>query len=737
MSVEAPINWSSRLLFRSVSSSQSPPPQPLLSNQQQQQQLPPQSPPSSTEITAPTTTTTTTTTNNFYSSQKFSDKILLPPSVLESLVRQAPILPSPLTFRLTNPVTRQFTHAGVREFSSDEGVVRIPQVIAERIGLEELGPVNLQLVELPKASFLSLQILQDDSNNNDTDSNVQDWKALLEAQLQSAYTALTKNDTLYINDPTNPAHHYKCLVAEVKPADAVLIIDTDVDLEIIPPLSSTTKSKKGKSKKSPTNLALKVNLTDNYGQITIPEITSFESSPVKITISNYNQNLPLVVSLSNLADSPTDLSDPNLLNLYLGSSEDTARESVFLYSTLLDTNQREKTIFIPPNELQPSDSTLYATLTLPKDLDVIFENLSITFSTEHLASSPLPAFDAADSTQCSNCGQFVPQRSYQLHLNFCARNNIPCPQGCGQIFSRSAGGVPATHWHCNSCPPRVFGNTKESYDLHQNVAHTPIDHCDACGLLTNSPNLISLAHHKASVCAAKLHICRFCHLRLPQGPQEASSYGLSGHETVCGSRTADCDICQKAIRLRDMPAHLALHDIQRRSNRPPQHLCANVNCQRTLDNNNITSPLPPFGLCARCFGPLHSSVNDPTGTKLVARIERRYVIQLSRGCGKPFCCNREACATAMGSKLPMAQVMPRVKQLMTLDPTDPDRFEHVAFCVDETTTKRKMFVDLVADIELLYSREWAAKAIDVASGNEAEARRWLERNAVKLSEEQS
>lgn len=235
--LESPIAWSSRLMFRPVAGSSLSPPRP-------------RSPPSlSASISLPNASHT--------SPPKFSDKILLPQSVLQSLLDQSGpshLLPSPLTFRITNPLTRQFTHVGVREFSADEGTCLIPSVIASRIDLKEGQPINIKLVELPKATFLSLEIAE--SNELDTNQNsyhdVDDWKALLEAQLQSGYTALTKNDTLYISNPSNPSRHYKGLVKELKPDDAVLIINTDIDLDIVPPLDSQLPSTVSAKENSPT-----------------------------------------------------------------------------------------------------------------------------------------------------------------------------------------------------------------------------------------------------------------------------------------------------------------------------------------------------------------------------------------------------------------------------------------------------------------------------------------------------
>lgn len=827
--VVSPIQWSSRLLFRSVNSTPSTP-------------TPSTSTPLSATISSPPSdshlnlnTSPNSSINNYnYSSTKFSDKILLPPSVLQSLIDQSSTthsLPSPLTFCITNPLTKQFTHVGIREFSADEGTAIIPSVIASRIGLKEQQPVYIQLVELPKASFLSLSVSDpssedisentlNGSNNNASYTEVDDWKALLEAQLQSAYTVLTKGDTLYINDPANPSRHFKCLVSELKPADAVLIVDTDIDLDIVHENNTNNElggsSSKGKfasksnsnskstlSKSNFSSEPLVIDFSKNPATkattVTIPQISSEELPNQKFVIKSWNKNFPLTISISNLkneknTDSPNHdiTSDPNFLNMFVSPSQFAYSSSAFTWSTLLTTNQREKTLSIKPtdpylpsslppinsssdngdNHSDNQDSHLYAVLSIPQNTPTKFSyhDVIVSFSQDISSSSSSDDDDGdasmtdahPDTKQCQNCQNFVPARSYQLHLTFCERNNIRCPKGCNQLFLRKDGGIPKSHWHCEECQEHnnnnnsslssIFGNTEQSHQFHIQKVHTPV-HCDACEQTESLfSNTIDLALHKTTTCPAKLHICQFCHLKLPQGVASPVDIleGYTGHESFCGSKTTDCPTCKKAVRLRDLSAHMMIHNFQRLSNKPPSNICSNINCLRVLENESPQTK-PPYGLCAMCYGPLHNSTHDPTGNRIKQRVERRYVIQLTRGCGKPFCTNYETCATAMGLKLKMPEVMAKVKELMemkedndesflnstTTTKNDPvnQRFKTVKFCVDETTLKRKMFVDLISEIEHLYSKEWAAKAIHLAKGNEAEARKWLETNAVKISEQ--
>lgn len=757
--LQSPIQWSSKLIFTTPQSYQSP---PLSSN------------PSNSSLTAHVSSESS---NDSTTSQpqfpkfpaKFTDKIYLPPSVLQALIDKSGSspLPTPLTFKITNPSTNQFTYVGVREFSAPEGTAQLPSNIAERIGLSEnqqMQPILIQLVELPKATSLVLS-LEDDSYD------VDDWKALLEAQLQSTYTTLTKGETLLINDPSDMSKHYKCLVSDVKPADSVLIVDTDIDLEIIPPLNSHSaeSSSKGKSKHGNSNKSFNDNdstvdlgtfdLANNSNGVDLPLNQHLANSrKIKFTTQNWSNTSPIRISLTGI--DPQNF-DSNLINIYATNSEFDSPPQAYIWSTVNKaTNLRERTLTISENDafLQQNhnqdnpygkSNLIYVTIIVEDALESKFDDVVLHISqennTQEKSSSKVEI--PADSTQCPNCKQIVPQRSFQLHSTFCERNNVSCPKGCGQIFLRREG-IPDTHWHCDECANEgllVFGNTLASHEFHISQIHTPAM-CQSCyhnsmenpreGLQYEFSNKTALAFHKATVCPAKLHICRFCHLKTAQGIASPADMleGYTGHESLCGSRTTNCDTCQKAVRFRDLASHMKFHEIKRLSNKPSSRLCSNVNCLRAIPEKS-NSQQPPLGLCSICFGPLHNTAYDPTGSKLKSRIERRYMIQLTRGCGKPFCTNYDACFTANPVKLKMSDVMAKVKELMEPDPNDPNKLKVIKFCVDETATKRKMFIDLVSKVEMLYSPEWAAEAIDIAKGNEAEARRWLEKNAPKLSEQ--
>ncbi|ODV88822.1 hypothetical protein CANCADRAFT_57915 [Tortispora caseinolytica NRRL Y-17796] len=196
--------------------------------------------------------------------------------------------------------------------------------------------------------------------------------------------------------------------------------------------------------------------------------------------------------------------------------------------------------------------------------------------------------------------------------------------------------------------------------------------------------------------------------------------GMSGHEAECGSRTTECHVCGKNVRLRDMEMHMGWHDHTRRQGTPPI-ICNNINCGRILDSDNA------LGVCSICFGPLYNTVLDTDGVKLRRRLERRYFIQLTRGCGKEWCRNNE-CMTGAGHKLAIKEATSRVKELM-----NEGNKGVFYFCVDETCTRNMVIVNWLAE-EHEYDRSWCCAAVQAAQGREDLARQWLANNAVKLTE---
>ncbi|CAK7265726.1 hypothetical protein SEPCBS57363_001731 [Sporothrix epigloea] len=202
------------------------------------------------------------------------DKILLPPSALESLLRAASLarqqadakngrpvfgtvintsrninygnnhksngdsgndgydLPQPLTFRLTYPATGKVVYAGIREFSASEGQVVLSSYLCDALGLDQAegADENTVLVTfhpLLKGTFVHLRPLA-------AGYNPTSWRPLLERQLRQGYTTLTRGAILTVQgDHGMGSNAFRFLVDNIKPAgDGICVVDTDLEADI-------------------------------------------------------------------------------------------------------------------------------------------------------------------------------------------------------------------------------------------------------------------------------------------------------------------------------------------------------------------------------------------------------------------------------------------------------------------------------------------------------------------------
>ncbi|KUF94078.1 hypothetical protein AM588_10006962 [Phytophthora nicotianae] len=142
------------------------------------------------------------------------DKIALPVSALEELNPQNALELGVFTFELSfdedqqggeASIAKRQTHAGVLEFVADEGTVRF--------------------VRLEKGKFASLQPRGEGFGDRQID-----FKHMLERSLK-AHTTLTEGDVLFVR---HGRETFEVLVAELKPERAINILNTDLEVDMIP-----------------------------------------------------------------------------------------------------------------------------------------------------------------------------------------------------------------------------------------------------------------------------------------------------------------------------------------------------------------------------------------------------------------------------------------------------------------------------------------------------------------------
>jgi hypothetical protein len=688
-------------------------------------------------------------------------------------------LPHPLTFRLVNPKNGRVIFAGIREFSADEQRIGLSPFLRHSLGIEdpnhlngfgqinsirededqtsdgEVSRITVHVKELPKGTYVRLRPLE-------AGYDAEDWKALLEQYLRDNFTTLTKGEILSV--PAG-SQDFQFLVDQLRPSDeAVSLVDTDLEVNIEalneeqaretlnkrlrkaqrPPGTAAGSSSGGPVEVDRVELG-QVRLGD-YVDYTLETKDSKDSFEVRLTSQDAGDALDLFVSPFG----PRQRSRPRENEYVFGDLSGFDVKKIRIPNTHSALDNADALWVSVRGYKSPDvrDGDTVPERVVPYQLQITRLVPSLDTDIEDILSSKSNP-PSTEEDRCKNCRQWVPRATMMLHENFCYRNNILCPQ-CDNIFQKSSVDW-KTHWHCPS--DDAYGNTKASQGKHNILFHT-FQTCASCNY--PAANVPGLAQHRTTTCPDKLILCSFCHLQVPQqGPgdpdvlePEVIFSGLTPHELIDGARTTECHLCAKIERLRDMPAHLKLHDFQRRS-RPKPRICRNANCGRTVDGlgkNGQTRNQPPrneLRLCDTCFGPLYVTMYDPDGKALKRRVERKYLTQLLTGCGQAWCRN-EYCTTGrqhlglvkpgepITSKEALIMIKPVLEKLK-------DDSRPVHFCTDEASQKRRTLAGMVsaeggaeagkddgeAGDGAGYGLEWCVAAFEVEAGDLDRARAWL------------
>ncbi|KAJ9142463.1 Ubiquitin fusion degradation protein [Pleurostoma richardsiae] len=680
-------------------------------------------------------------------------------------------LPNPLMFRLVNTTNGKIVYAGIREFSAEENQIILSPYLSEALGIEksasreatsaadavDLAPqgdarhsTNITITVdsrlLPKGTYVRLRPLE-------AGYNPDDWKSLLERHLRGSFTTLTKDTMLSVRGVKG--ENFRFLIDKFEPGgDGICVVDTDlvVDIEAlneeqaretIRQIVAKAQTAPGKASGSSVGGLLDI-WKPIEGQVLPAEYADYELSSwdrscglsIELSGIESGQEIDLFVSPKSTRQRVRPRDFEHVFADFSTSSNGAKRLTITSHDAALDGAE---SLLISVHgysgpgvvsDARPCRYKLRATIAVPSDEDL--ERKTGDFNSQ--SRSP-------DDEQCANCLQWVPKRTMVLHENFCLRNNIVCPH-CKNVFRKQSPEW-TDHWHCEFGDG--YGSTPGSRAKHDAIFHTPRA-CPSCGPVQTFPSLPLLAQHRTTVCPAKLILCRFCHLEVaqegdptdPSSEAETALTGLTAHERADGSRTTDCHLCGAIVRLRDMAAHLAHHELDKKGRLKPD-ICRDELCGRTLHGVGPRGqvgagtrmgqgPGNELGLCSICFGPLYVSMHDPEGRALRRRIERRYLTQLMTGCGKSWCAN-EWCKTGrrnlgvepLAGSGGAAATLPLVKPLLA---EIADESKPLHFCVDEGGQKRRAVANALAQ-EGIWDIEWCVAACESEGADADKAREWL------------
>ena len=132
----------------------------------------------------------------------------------------------PMLFELSNSAVGKHTHCGVLEFTADEGRCYLPFWMMQGLFIEEGALLNVKNVTLPKAKFVKFQAQHVDF------IKITNPRAVLEVTLRK-FTCLTKGDVICLPYANKK---YYLEVTEVKPNDAVSIVEADFSVDFDEPV---------------------------------------------------------------------------------------------------------------------------------------------------------------------------------------------------------------------------------------------------------------------------------------------------------------------------------------------------------------------------------------------------------------------------------------------------------------------------------------------------------------------
>lgn len=641
---------------------------------------------------------------------RHSDKCRFPQLLLENVLENNGEIPHPLVLRLSTATKSVLV--GVKEFTSPEGQILVPQEILDRLTYAASEPATTEVATIPPVTSLLVKPAV-------FYPHIVNWKYYLESFVSANYTTLSEGQIFFYEDKT--AGVTVLLQVEAANAPSVVVIDSDAVLDVIP-LDDTMAAQ---------------HLAHSEDVGNFENATLLGADPLAFTLEPFSKaRVPKLLRIDlKHYEKPFQIrlisQDATNVDLLVGTDQFVTLEN-FLWSTISQDNDAFKRAIVEPKSdiianytqhCKDSESGCYLYV-VPFAWDHAGEiELSVT---EYVPEGP---DDEVGKVRCGNCKTLIDKANFQLHEAFCYRTNVRCE--CGQIFTKS---VPHYHWHCSKCDPLQSGNSTLAKFKHDRMFHSGPYVC-TCGETTEYALYLDLVtSHKATDCPLKIHECRFCHMIVPQ---EQATYqdkyaNLTHHESECGGKTTECYLCGNILKRRDLASHLKIHELKKvQENEIQLNKCSNANCVNLIDDASPND----LRLCALCFGPLFAPVHDPTYVKLKSRIERKYMLQLTKGCGNAKCENQE-CATGytpLDFKLAHQRVqnklLPFVKVPQLPGVVAETTHNIFWFCVDSSTANRRELVQLLQK-ENNYSSNSVIRAVN-ATTSEASARDWLQLKGVK------
>eukprot|EP00656_Telonema_subtile_P000558 TRINITY_DN10256_c0_g1_i2.p1 TRINITY_DN10256_c0_g1~~TRINITY_DN10256_c0_g1_i2.p1 ORF type:complete len:722 (+),score=226.24 TRINITY_DN10256_c0_g1_i2:149-2314(+) len=650
------------------------------------------------------------------------DRVLLPSACLEALSSGQEQQQGPMTFRLST--TKRKTHCGVREFTSEEGVICVPEALAESLGLTPGDRLLVAHCTLPRATSCVLQPLHCEF------FGIADHKAALESLLRQQYVTLTEGDCIRMpwsgsnalkrtsssSEAAPRVPVYELGVVSLKPAKAVCIIDCDMEVEIAPLEGGSDAFR---------HAMVPVGGAPVPGAVPAGEYEYYEV-PIDETLDSVDIELTVLSGDADLFGSAADRFPCRTAHTWREVEVGNVQLRVTRHDPRLIW-ANTPVLYVGVRGYAPHSSfSIQARRTAPSGMQAA---AGAPKRKRVALAAHVPV--AAGMARCEHCMQDVSESALMLHAAQCSRNNWVCDV-CRCVLPLHE---QDSHQHCPHCP--LVHPSEEALAKHVSMLHDELS-C-ACGA-TASMDL--LGQHKLTACPLRHVLCRFCGSMFEAGdvPEDHRDRlnGLTSHESVCGGRTDSCTVCGQYVRMKEMDAHMAMHSFlaqpstaqpapaemaapQPAAQLPPPVLCAN-SCgsmaspsAQSMDQWNFNGS-PHNVLCVPCRAAVPSTEQaEPKGW--AQKLVKVYFGQLTKGCGNHWC-SRQHCATGTG--VPVAPNEAVVRAVQLAKETGASAY-HV--CLAEQQQEAQ---DRVSNLVAMgFPQVWAAHALGIKEDSVDRAVLWL------------
>ncbi|EJW01375.1 hypothetical protein EDEG_00463 [Edhazardia aedis USNM 41457] len=168
--------------------------------------------------------------------RNYGGKCILPQIILAELFEME--IPTPYTFEISHCGGVFKTNCGVLDFTAEDLTITVPEWMYQQLDLAGTDKITLKIVVLPKGRYVKLL------PHSHEFLDIENPKRELEKTLRN-YQVLTQGDEILCNFEEG---NMRFTVAEVKPAGlGVYIVDTDLEVEFLPPFGYEEKLEREKT----------------------------------------------------------------------------------------------------------------------------------------------------------------------------------------------------------------------------------------------------------------------------------------------------------------------------------------------------------------------------------------------------------------------------------------------------------------------------------------------------------